>query len=110
MRFCGRVIAALLMACISLSCMASAASGQNLHDSGNLWLVNRDHSISLTYMPEDMRAADGSTRLLRAEAADAFNKMRSDALSQGVGKIYASSGYRSFQKQQSLFSERLKAR
>lgn len=110
MRFYRRITAILLITCVCLLGMSGVASGQNLQDSRNLWLVNREHKIAENYMPEDMRAAEGSTRSMRAEAVTEFNKMRSDALSQGAGKIYASSGYRSFQKQQSLFSERLRTR
>ena len=110
MKYLKKSAAFLFVLCVCLSIGAGKALAGSLPDSKNLWLVNKSHSVLQSYEASDMRSVDGSSKLLRAEAATAFNAMRQDAATAGVGKIYACSGYRSYTKQQYLFSSRLRER
>ena len=73
-------------------------------------LVNREYSLSEDYIPEDLVRVSVDTVLeaeevnqLRKVAADALAEMFEEAEKEGI-KLYARSGYRSYQTQVSLFN------
>ncbi|MEF2246174.1 M15 family metallopeptidase [Paenibacillus sp. IITD108] len=72
-------------------------------------LVNKQQSLDETYVPDDLVTVDVPTVLnnpevnqLRREAAGALKEMFDKAADAGI-KLYARSGYRSFQTQRQLF-------
>src|SRR5699024_9735307 len=80
------------------------------HDPSVEVLVNREHSLSEDYIPEDLVRVSVDTVLedeevnqLREVAANALAEMFEDAEEEGI-KLYARSGYRSYQTQVSLFN------
>ncbi len=80
-----------------------------VHDPSIVVLVNKQHSLDETYMPDDLVTVDVPTVLnnpevnqLRREAAGALKDMFDKAAEAGI-KLYARSGYRSFQTQRQLF-------
>lgn len=67
-----------------------------------LVIVNKYHRVPDGYEPPDLKAnSDGC--YLRAEAADAFDRMKRDAASQGL-TLRAVSGYRSVEYQRNLYN------
>jgi len=72
-------------------------------------LVNKQHSLDKTYAPKDLVTVDVPTVLenpevnqLRKPAADALKEMFNKAKESGF-KLYARSGYRSYQTQSALY-------
>ncbi len=84
---------------------------ENVHESEYLntsyMIVNKYNSLSRDYVPEDLKKIDSSfsngEKYMVSYAADAFEKMASDALSQGYN-ILAMSTYRSYDYQNSLYN------
>jgi D-alanyl-D-alanine carboxypeptidase len=69
------------------------------------FLVNKNHSISAGYVPDDLVTVDlPSTRdtQLRAVAAEALTKLFNAASSSGI-ELYCCSGYRSYETQSELY-------
>lgn len=76
--------------------------------SGLLYLVNRQWRVSKVYTPE-LREADvpGQVRRMRPEAAAALEEMFA-ACKEDIGvKLTSVSGYRSYSKQSTLYSNKL---
>jgi len=80
-----------------------------VHDPSIVVLVSKQHSLDETYVPDDLVTVDVPTVLnnpevnqLRREAAGALKEMFDKASESGI-KLYARSGYRSFQTQRQLF-------
>lgn len=82
-------------------------SGTVMQDDGLLWLVNRSHPIPNTYVPKNLTAPLYSSHMLRSEATDAFEKMKSGVYASGCGWISCKSGYRTYGTQTSLFNGRV---
>lgn len=84
-----------------------------LEDYGMLVLVNKQNTISSSYIPPDLVTPDvylacspGSDKSkLRKEAADALELMFADAEEQGI-QLSMVSGYRSYDRQAELFANR----
>ena len=75
-------------------------------------LNNKDYTLDRTYQPDDLvpigdilGAAPGIK--LRAVAADALSQMIQDMRAAGIRDIYANSAFRTFDKQSSLYSNRV---
>ncbi len=66
-----------------------------------LWLVDADHSLPTSYVPENLVEVQGSHIQLSADAASAYEKMKSEA----EVPLFAANGYISAAAQQSLFDE-----
>lgn len=120
---------ALLLACIFMMAVAPVLAAQPeanpapevvkkspiLELGGYLVLVNRDHRISKTYVPEDLVQPKVATRKeslkerihMRAKAAEALEAMFAAALTEANFTLYAASGYRSFGHQQILFNSKV---
>lgn len=75
----------------------------SLEDPASLWVVvNKKRSLPSTYVPTDL-AAVSSGEQMRAAAAEQVKVLMADATKQGVN-LKAISGYRSYTKQQGLYS------
>lgn len=75
-------------------------------EKDNILLVNKTYSLSKDYKPEhlvypDVQYVDEKEHI-QAEAAEYLEKLFEDALNDGV-KLYAASGYRSYEYQENLF-------
>lgn len=86
--------------------MNAALPDKNI--DGTLYLVNRDHMISEYYVPE-VRKTDvyGMSQSMRNDAATALEEMFAAAKEEGVG-LSSVSGYRSFAKQGTIYSRKVK--
>lgn len=80
------------------------------HEQSMTALVNKQHSLKPDYEPEDLVSVTVPTlserpepNKLRQEAATALKKMFSEALTANI-KLYALSGYRSYETQLKLFN------
>jgi D-alanyl-D-alanine carboxypeptidase len=78
-------------------------------DKGLLILVNKQNPVDESYVPEDLAAIKyyandrpASSRFLRAEAAEAFNRMAEEAAAQGIDFVMTTA-YRSYAFQKQLF-------
>lgn len=72
-----------------------------------LILVNKYHSLSKNYTPKNLQNLVYGTSELKKEAAVAFDKMCKDASKENI-KIYGSSGYRSYSRQNYLYNKYVK--
>lgn len=75
-------------------------------------LVNKDNLLPSDYVPEDLvkikaKKTSSSAIYMRQVASDALDAMFAAALNDGV-TLYAHSGYRSYQTQKTMYSNRLK--
>lgn len=91
-----------------------AAAFDTSADSGLLMLVSKAHPVSSDYVPSLVELTDcntaGSTRKLRAEAADAFARMYADMVADGVTVCNVISGYRSYDYQNQLVEKKIAQR
>ena len=78
-------------------------------DKGLLILVNKENPVDESYVPEDLadikyyaKDRPAYARFLRAEAAEAFNRMAEDAAGQGIDFVMTTA-YRSYAFQKQLF-------
>lgn len=79
-------------------------------------LINRYNHLSQEYKPDDLTVPnikfvfkeDLPKNKMRKEAAEAIEKMFSDAKSKGI-VLYGVSGYRSYETQDALYKERVKS-
>ena len=78
------------------------------HNPDDLLLVNRQWRISDDYYPE-VRVSDvpGQVRQLRLDAADALEAMFSACLAETGVQLISVSGYRSFDKQERIYQNKL---
>lgn len=75
---------------------------------GNLFLINRTHSISRYFVPETRQViAAGLHQSMRDEAATALEEMFADAKKAGK-PLSVVSGYRSYSKQSTIYSRKVK--
>ena len=91
-----------------------AQSLEDAEEKGLLILVNKQHSIDQDYQPDDLReikyvasGRDPSTRYMREEAADAFEKMVDKAAEDGF-ELKMTTAYRSYGFQKLLFDSYVK--
>lgn len=85
-----------------------AAAPQNDID-GTLFLVNRQWRVNRYYVPDALREAQvpGQVRSLRQEAAAALEEMYAACLEEGGLTLTSISGYRSYGKQSTIYSNKL---
>lgn len=76
---------------------------------GHFILVNKYYQLSPTYVPENLVSIDPTygVGMLEKEAYEAFKKLSDDAKKDGYA-IKISSGYRSYQRQQTLYQNYIK--
>lgn len=78
---------------------------------GNLFLVNRDYMLSSDYVPQDLVKpnvqANNNNIKMRAEAAAALEEMFQVAKAEAGYTLVAISGYRSYSKQSTIFSNKV---
>lgn len=78
---------------------------------GNLFLVNRDYMLSSDYVPQDLVKpnvqANNNNIKMRAEAAAALEEMFQAAKAEAGYTLVAISGYRSYSKQSTIFSNKV---
>lgn len=109
MSLIGQVAALALAAASMLSAGMDQALPQRNID-GTLFLVNREYMITKNYVPEtDVVNVKGSSRLMRADAADALEAMFAAAKSEANITLLSVSGYRSFSKQTTIYNNKLKS-
>lgn len=80
------------------------------HDiNGTMFLINRDWRVSRYYIPERMRQAEvqGQVRTLREEAAAALEEMYAACKEDANITLTSVSGYRSYGKQSTIYSNKL---
>lgn len=85
-----------------------AAAPQNDID-GTLFLVNRQWWVNRYYVPDALREAQvpGQVRNLRQEAAAALEEMYAACLEEDGLTLTSISGYRSYSKQSTIYSNKL---
>ena len=75
--------------------------------NGSIFLVNRQQMISSDYLPEIRKAkVAGASQSMREEAATALEEMFTAAKAESKISLAAVSGYRSFSKQDTLYSRK----
>lgn len=80
------------------------------HDvDGDLFLINRQWRVHKLFVPKNMRQADvqGQVRTMRDDAAAALEQMYADCLKDDKIRLTSVSGYRSYGKQQTIYSNKL---
>lgn len=104
---------ALLMTFLALGQSSLTDYVDQMSLGGNLFLVNRDYMIGADYVPNDLVTPDvkrgGSGVQMRKEAAEALEKLFAAAKEEKGYTLLAISGYRSYQKQQSIFNRKVKS-
>lgn len=103
---------ALLMMLISLGQDAVNAYVNEMNLGGYLFLVNRDYALSSDYVPEDLVKPNvqktNNNIKMRAEAAEALEKMFQTAKEEMGYTLVAVSGYRSYGQQTAIFEKKVK--
>ena len=96
----------LLLMLLSLTQAGLNAYVDEMSLGGNLFLVNREFSVSASYVPNDLTApkvqGGGENTRMRAEAAAALEKMFAAAQEEQGFNLIAISGYRSYGQQASI--------
>lgn len=94
---------------VMLSSALTTAAPQN-DVKGLLFLQNRQWRVSSEYEPETVIAqVAGHQRALRQDAAQALEKMYADCLEQTGRKLTSVSGYRSYQRQATMYENKVEA-
>ena len=79
---------------------------------GNLFLVNRQYTVTADYVPEDLVMPNvtrtSSSVMMRKEAAEALEMLFDAAKAEQKYTLVAVSGYRSYQTQQNIYNRRVK--
>lgn len=103
---------ALLMMLLSLGQQTVDAYVDQMNLGGNLFLVNREYTISSDYVPNDLVKPDvpmtNSDIKMRAEAAAALEDMFSAAKDEAGYTLVAVSGYRSYGQQSAIYERKIK--
>ena len=82
------------------------------HDaSGDLFLVNRQWTVSEAYIPASLREAEvpGQVRRLQPEAAAALEEMFAACKAETGATLISVSGYRSYGSQKNIYSRKLQS-
>ncbi len=103
---------ALLMLLISLGQDAVTGYEDQLSLGGNLFLINRQYTITADYIPNDLVmpnvARSSASVLMRREAAEALEQLFAAAKAEQNYTLTAVSGYRSYQTQNNIYRRRVK--
>ena len=82
----------------------------HLDVEGSVFLVNRQNVIAREYVPETVTVdVSGGGRILREDAARALEEMFAAAKKEAKLTLVTLSGYRSYSKQSTLYSNKIKA-
>lgn len=102
-----KVISVLALSATLLDGSLDAAMPDKNID-GHVFLVNRQHSISRRYVPDDLRTvvAHGVSQTMREEAATALEQLFEAAKEAGV-PLSTVSGFRSYSKQSTIYSRKV---
>lgn len=112
-----RIFSLILGCMLAFSSMLSSAWAASFDDAGMLRLVNREEKITKKYVPEDLVKPNVPTNkksqqeeiYMRAEAAEALEKMFAAAKEEEGYTLLAVSGYRAFGLQQVMFNNKVAA-
>lgn len=103
---------ALLMMLLSLGQQTVDAYVDQMNLGGNLFLVNREYTISSDYVPSDLVKPDvpmtNNDIKMRAEAAAALEDMFAAAKDEAGYTLVAVSGYRSYGQQSAIYERKIK--
>ncbi len=103
---------ALLMMLLSLGQQNVDAYVNQMNLGGNLFLVNREYTVSSDYVPNDLVKPDvpmtNNDIKMRAEAAAALEDMFSAAKDEAGYTLVAVSGYRSYGQQSAIYERKIK--
>ena len=103
--------AALLMVFLSALSLGVDTLAAELAPEGYLMLVNRDYPLSSAYVPADLVYPDvkhtSSAYQMRADAAAALEELFAAAREEAGLTLYAHSGYRSYQTQDTIYQRKL---
>lgn len=103
---------ALLMMLLSLGQQTVDAYVNQMNLGGNLFLVNREYTVSSDYVPNDLVKPDvpmtNNDIKMRAEAAAALEDMFSAAKDEAGYTLVAVSGYRSYGQQSAIYERKIK--
>ncbi len=101
----------LLLLLLSLGQDTLNAYVDEMNLGGNLFLVNREYMLSSDYVPQDLVKpnvqANNNNIKMRAEAAAALEEMFQAAKTEEGYTLVAISGYRSYGKQSTIFSNKV---
>ena len=101
----------LLLTLLALGQTGVNAYVDEMSLGGNLFLVNRDYAIEADYKPNDLvtpKVPGGNdTTMMRAEAAEALEKMFAAAKEEGDYTLIAVSGFRSYGRQSAIFERKI---
>ncbi len=90
------------------SALTTAAPHNDVN--GLLFLQNRQWRVSREFEPETIKAdVPGHLQDMRADAAAALERMYADCLAETGKTLISVSGYRSYQRQATIYSNRLEA-
>lgn len=75
---------------------------------GNVFLVNRQHSVNEQYVPEPIRKTEvyGMSQSMREDAAAALEELFAAAKSEAGYSLATVSGYRSYSKQATIYARK----
>ncbi len=95
---------------LTVSSALNAAVPQH-YAEGYLFLVNRQWTVSETYIPAALREADvpGSVRRMRPEAAAALEEMFAACKEETGAVLISVSGYRSYASQKNIYARKLQS-
>ena len=103
----------LLIMILSLGLQTVNAYVDSMSLGGNLFLVNRDYAISSDYVPNDLTKPNvpggGEATMLRAEAAQALEKMFAAAKEEEGFALVSISGYRSYGQQSAIHQRKVQS-
>lgn len=103
---------ALLMMLLSLGQQTVDAYVDQMNLGGNLFLVNREYTVSSDYVPNDLVKPDvpmtNNDIKMRAEAAAALEDMFAAAKDEAGYTLVAVSGYRSYGQQSAIYERKIK--
>lgn len=105
-------ILSLLMIFLSLGQSTLLSYEESMNLGGSLFLVNRDYTLSSSYVPEDLvkpnvKMTNGNITM-RKEAAIALENMFQAAREEENLTLVAVSGYRSYGQQSAIFDRKVK--
>lgn len=102
---------ALLMVLAGLGSTTMDRYVNEMNLGGNLFLVNRDKTVSSAYEPEDLVKPDVrctyTNITMRNEAAEALEKMFQAAKEEAGHDLIAVSGYRSYGQQAAIYQRKI---
>ena len=105
-----KMLSLLAAASMAVSGAMNAAAPQHDPD-GLLFLVNRQHMVSVAFEPDDLELSDvpGQVRRMRPAAAAALKEMFDACKAETGCQLLSISGYRSYAKQEGIYRRKLRS-